>query len=60
MEILTCGCTLGRERCFDCRPGLDPDQKTAIAISVARQEVREMMRQADISMAAAIIRQSKT
>ncbi len=31
MVILACGCTLGAERCFDCRPGLDPDQRMAIA-----------------------------
>jgi hypothetical protein len=31
---LACGCTLGWERCFDCRPGLHLDQETAVLISL--------------------------
>lgn len=33
-RVLACGCVLGRERCFDCRPGLHADQEEAIAITL--------------------------
>lgn len=33
---LVCGCTLGWERCIDCRAGLHLDQETALAVTLAR------------------------
>ncbi len=33
--ILACGCVLGYERCFDCRPGLHLDQEKAIAMGTS-------------------------
>lgn len=38
---LACGCALGYERCFDCRPGLHPDQETALAMTL--KECREAL-----------------
>lgn len=37
-RVLSCGCVLGWERCFDCRPGLHPDQKIALNISLKEME----------------------
>lgn len=37
MTILACGCVLDFERCIDCRPGLDPDQEKALAITMASE-----------------------
>lgn len=34
MRVLECGCTLGRERCRDCRPGLHLDQERAIVMTL--------------------------
>lgn len=34
--IIACGCVLGRERCIDCRPGIHPDQLTALTITLKR------------------------
>lgn len=31
---LACGCVLGYERCFDCRPGLHLDQEMALSVSL--------------------------
>lgn len=36
-RILACGCVLGRERCMDCRPGIHPDQETALAMTMAKR-----------------------
>ena len=38
-KILACGCVLGYERCFDCRPGLDLDQEKALHLTVQEQGV---------------------
>lgn len=37
-RTLACGCMLGYERCIDCRPGLHPDQETALAMTIASVE----------------------
>lgn len=37
-KTLACGCVLGWERCFDCRPGLHPDQEKALEISLKQME----------------------
>jgi hypothetical protein len=45
-KVLACGCALGYERCFDCRPGLHPDQETALAMTLKECEEaleRELM-----------------
>lgn len=37
-RTLACGCVLHYERCFECRPGIHPDQETALAISLAAHQ----------------------
>jgi hypothetical protein len=38
---LACGCSLGYERCVNCRPGLDMDQEKACAMSVEAAKRRD-------------------
>lgn len=42
--ILACGCVLGYERCFDCRPGLHLDQEKASSMTERRMNCEKCIR----------------
>jgi len=48
-RTLACGCVLGNERCFYCRPGLHVDQETALAISEIFMDRQERLKAAVVA-----------